>query len=174
MFIRLGLTPLQKVAAPMHFTPGQLRTTVGLSVETYRHWRRVLPAFVKRRGHAPCYSTGDLLAASMLRCLTEGCAVRVGNLADISTEIIRQCNSTSWVGLEGSVLVIDMDRGQCRIVKQPLDTTDIGLSIVCPLDPVLSELRDALLRTQPAGDQTHLKFPLAEVGSGSSAKRRCA
>lgn len=158
----------------MHFTPGQLRTTIGLSVETYRHWRRVLPMFVKRRGHAPCYSTGDLLAASILRRLTDGCGIRVGNLAEISIEIVRLCNSTSWPGLERSVLVIDMDRDQCRIVKQPLDTTDIGLSIVCPLDPVLSGLRDALLRTQPAGDQFHLKFPLAEVGSDSSAKRRRA
>lgn len=158
----------------MHFTPGQLRNTIGLSVETYRHWRRVLPEFANRRGYSPCYSTGDLLAASFLRRLTDGCGIRVGNLAEISTELVRLCNTTSWLGQKSSALVVNMDRGQCRILKLPLDAADIGLSIVCPLDPVLSELRDALLRTQPAGDQIKLKFPLAEVESGSSEKRRRA
>jgi hypothetical protein len=65
----------------MQFTPGQLRETVGISVETFRHWKRVLPPFAHRKRYVPCFTIGDLLAGRILRSLTEGCGVRVGHLA---------------------------------------------------------------------------------------------
>ena len=65
----------------MQFTPGQLRETVGISVETFRHWKRVLPPFANRKRYVPSFTIGDLLAGRILRNLTEGCGVRVGHLS---------------------------------------------------------------------------------------------
>jgi hypothetical protein len=155
----------------VQFTPGQLRDTIGLSVETYRHWKRVLPPFVDRKGYAPCFSIGDLLAASILRRLTDSCGVRVGRLTEISTEIIRFCNTTSWARLEGRALVIDLLNGTCRIARDPLDTRNGDIATLCPLGPIMAELRDALLRSQPSANQAHLLFRPTEVRSASQRRR---
>ena len=149
----------------MHFTLGQLRNTLGLSVETYRHWKRVLPPFINRRGYAPCFSIGDLLAASILHRLTNRCGVRVGHLREISTEISRLCNTSSWAALKGRILVVDMLGGTCWMVKDQSEARNHDIAIVCPLDPILAELRNALLGSQPSADQTQLMFPPTEVGS---------
>jgi len=151
----------------VHFTPGQLREIVGLSVETYRHWRRVLPPFLNRRGYAPCFSIGDLLAASILRRLTDNCGVRVGHLKKISAEISRFCNASSWAALEGRMLVVDISGGTCWTVKDQSEARSQDIAISCPLDPILTELRDALLRSQPSAGESQLMFPLTEIGSGS-------
>jgi hypothetical protein len=64
----------------VQYTPQQVRETVGLSLETYRHWKRVLPPFATKSGRGPCFSIGDLMAASIIHRLTEKAGVRVGHL----------------------------------------------------------------------------------------------
>lgn len=155
----------------MHFTPGQLRSTIGISTETYRHWRRVLPDFVGRRGYTPCFSTGDLLAASILKRLTEACGVRVGFLKSISREIVRLCNASPWAVLECTFLHIDLPSGQCRILKSDTILTGSSTAILCELDPILNQLRDTLLRTQPGDSQFALRFPLTTVKPQSRSGR---
>ncbi len=158
----------------MHFTPGQLRSTIGISTETYRHWRRVLPDFVGRRGYTPCYSTGDLLAAGILKRLTEECGVRVGFLKSVSEEIVRLCNASPWTALENAFLHIDLPSGQCRIVKSGTIPRGSSTGILCELNPILNQLRDTLLRTQPGDSQFPLRFPLATVKPQSRSGRRRA
>jgi hypothetical protein len=36
---------------------------VGISVETFRHWKQMLPGFAKHGGRAANFSIGDLFAA---------------------------------------------------------------------------------------------------------------
>jgi hypothetical protein len=103
----MGFTPHQNGTRPLQFTPGQLRDTVGLSVETFR--------------------------------------------------------------LEGGVLIVDLPNGICRIAKDPPDARDI--LILCPLNPIIDELRDALLRSRPSANQRQLYFPPTEVGNRSRRSR---
>jgi hypothetical protein len=156
----------------LHFTPGQLRDTVGLSVETFRHWKRVLPSFKDHHGRARHFSIGDLLAASILRRLTTGCGVRVSHLARISNEIVRLCNSGSWAAFEEKILVVDLLNGACRIAKHQRDIASADFAVLCPLKPVMTELRDALLRSRPSGDQRNLFFPPVEVERETRARGR--
>jgi hypothetical protein len=158
----------------LDFTPGQLREIVGLSIETYRHWKRVLPPFVNRRGHSPSFSIGDLLAASVLRRLSQNCGVRVSNLGKISTEINNVCNSSPWAALEGQTLVVDIPGGTCRTVKSQWDGISDDVSILCPFDPILAELRDALLRSQPSTEQSELMFPPTGIRGGTGRRERQA
>lgn len=155
----------------MDFTPGQLREIAGLSIETYRHWKRVLPPFVNRRGHAPSFSIGDLLTASLLRRLSQHCGVRASYLGKISTQISDFCNSSSWAALEGQTLIVDIPRGACWTVADQSEARSRDISIVCPLDPILAELRDALLRTQPSAGQAQLMFPPTEVRRDAPRER---
>jgi hypothetical protein len=166
----MGLTPRKNGIAPLQFTPGQLRDTVGLSVETFRHWKRVLSPFSDRPGRASRFSTGDLLAASVLRRLTDRCGVRVGHLAEISKEIVSLCNSASWASLEDKVLIVDLMNGACRLAY-PRDIGAADVAVLCRLQPLMSELRDALLRSQPSADQRHLYFLPTQVGRTAQARR---
>lgn len=166
------MTPFQKGTTPVNFTPGQLRETIGISAETYRHWRRVLPVFIERRGYTPCFSTGDLLAAGVLKCLTEECGIRVGFLGEVSTQIVQLCNASSWAALENMFLVVDLRTQQCQLTKTVEKASGIGAAIICPLNPILHRLRDTLLKTHPADDQTHLRFPLVAVLSNARSNRR--
>lgn len=148
----------------MQLTPGQLRSTIGLSVEAYRHWKRVLPPFAARKGYAPCFSLGDVVAASILHRLTERGGVRVGRLKTISAEIVRLCNRTPWASLRGRALIVDLVNSACRMTKDRLDATCDDFVFLCPLDPVLAELHETLPRVYPASRQGHLPFPPTEIG----------
>jgi hypothetical protein len=152
---------------PVQLTPGQLRSVIGLSMEAYRHWKRVLPPFVARKGYAPCFSLGDVLAASILQRLTERGGIRVGHLKKVSSDLIRLCNTASWSGLKGRLLIIDLHKGTCQIAKNRLGAPCEDVVVLCPLDPVMDHVRDALQRRQPSLIQGHVPFPLAEIGMGS-------
>ena len=131
----------------MYYTPSQLRTTVGLSKEAFRHWKRVLPTFSAGRGHAPTFSAGDVLASAILRRLTESCGARIGHLTIVATRIFDICNQISWDVLADRILILDLSEHNCTILatadRIPLNNT----VVVCPLGPVVRILQDSLLQS---------------------------
>lgn len=158
----------------MQFTPGQLREIVGISVETFRHWKRVLPSFAKRKRYAPSFTVGDLLAGRILRQLTEGCGVRVGHLTKVSSEIVRVCNMAAWASLERKALFVDLVSGTCRLAGQHDDLGKEDVILRCALGPIIREVRDALLRSHPTVNQQNLLFPPVEVERERSVRRRAS
>lgn len=131
----------------MQFSQNQLRDTLGISVETFRHWKRVLPPFAERKRYTSRFSTGDLLAAAVLSRLTNQCGIRVGLLPEISQAAVEICNAGSWTALEGKALVVDVQQRTCRIAEGARDPADIV--IVCPLSPIIAVVRDAMSRGRP-------------------------
>lgn len=132
----------------------------------------MLPPFVDRKGQSPCFTVGDLFAAAILHRLTDKYGIRVGHLTDISRKIARLCNTTPWAGLENKVLIIDLLEGECRIAKDQTVVRTADVVILCPLTPIMSELRDALLRSQPSSDQRTLLFSPTEIASDVQMRRR--
>jgi hypothetical protein len=51
----------------MNFSQGQMRQAVGITTETFRHWKRVLPPCSSRRGHSCTFSAGAILAVAILK-----------------------------------------------------------------------------------------------------------
>ena len=144
---------------PVHYTQAQMRETVGLSLETYRHWRRVLPPLATKGGRAACFSIGDLVAASILNRLTETAGVRVGHLSDVSTAIFEICNTSPWAALVSTMLLVDLEQRTCSVERALKSHQDANLVLSCRLDPILAQLRDALLRGQSGRPQTELLLP---------------
>jgi hypothetical protein len=149
---------------------GQLREIVGLSLETYRHWKRVFPGFAGRSGRAASFSAGDLLAACILRQLTEVGGIRTGQLRDVASDLLRICN-TPWGSLEGGVLAIGLKDRSCRVVRAPWDWREAGFAVVCPLDPMLNELRGVLLGARPETGQDELILPPVGLRSKAAGRR---
>lgn len=103
------------------------------------------------------------MAASVLRRLTDGCGIRVGHLTEISEKIISLTNSSSWAALEGKTLVVDLSNETCRIAKDEKNLKGANIVMLCPLGPIMAELRDALLRSRPTTNQGQLLFPPARL-----------
>lgn len=156
----------------MKFTVGQLRETVGLSEETFRHWKRVLPPLRSRTGRAATFSVGDLLAAAIFQHLTDHCGVRVGHLASVASKAFELCNSAPWTALDGKLLIIDLSNGECLVARDLSEMTGADALMVCFLTPIIGKLRDTLLKDQIPLAQTRLRFPMVEVANEQHTARR--
>lgn len=152
----------------MQFGQAQLRDTIGISVETFRHWKRVLPPFSKRKKFTP----GDLLAAGVLRRLTDYCGVRAGHLPEISTAIVEVCNASAWTSLQGKILVVDVQKKTCALFESARALPFPDVVIVCPLEGVMAHVQEELSRKRPAVIQHHLRFPLIAVSHGRARRQR--
>lgn len=156
----------------MQFSQGQLREVLGISVETFRHWKRVLPPFAHRKPYTPGYSMGDVLAAGVLHRLTDRCGVRAGHLAEISKTVVNICNTDAWASLESRALVIDVQGNNCRLVRNPNKVDARDVVIVCPLHQIMQVIQSGLARSQPIPVQRHFPFPPMAVGEARNQRRR--
>jgi hypothetical protein len=149
----------------VQYTQAQVRETVGISLETYRHWKRVLPPLAAKGGRATCFSIGDLVASSILHRLTETAGVRVGHLSDVSTAIFEICNTLPWAALVGTTLSVDLEQRTCFAEPTSKSHNGGNLTLSCRLDPILGQLRDALLRGQFSHTQVELRLPPVRLAS---------
>ena len=151
----------------MYYTPGQLRDTVGLSKEAFRHWKRVVPAFANGKGHAPTFSPGDVLASAVLRKLTDTMGVRIGHLSEITPVIFRVCNRSSWEELIGKYLLIDLQEHSCVAANDP-SRPDADLLVVCAMSPLIKSLQSDLLSGQTSA---HVRIDSSPLHDGRTLER---
>ncbi len=139
----------------MRFSQTQVRDTIGISVETFRHWKRVFPPFSGRKK----YTLGDLLAAGVLHRLTDHCGVGARHLPEISKLIVGACNTTVWASLQGKTLVIDVHNKTCILVKNTGVVTFNDMVVICPMGNIIAQIQETLLRKEPEVAQHCLRFP---------------
>lgn len=156
----------------MQLTPGQLRRTVRLSKETFRHWRQVLPAIQSRRGRSAAFSPGDAVALSILRSLTDDWGIQISHLRSLSTEIFRLCNATPWVALETEALLIDVANSSCKLLRATAGITPEGTVLLCPLRSVMHQLREEFLHNEPPSVQGELQLAPITVNRSRAGGRR--
>ncbi|MCP4486279.1 MAG: hypothetical protein GY820_03020 [Gammaproteobacteria bacterium] len=143
----------------MQYSQGQLRKAVGLTVEAYRHWKKVLPPFSSRKGHSAKLLIGDILAVAVLKRLTDVCSIKVGNLAGISDALFNLCNTMPLDELENLMLHLDLKNNVCKTTPLLGKVTSPDVFIVVPLANVIYELRADLLEMQSEDSQGQLIFP---------------
>lgn len=131
----------------MYYTQDQLRDTVGISKETFCHWKRVLPMFSTGGRRTPSFSPDDVLATVVLQRFTETFGIRISRLADVSPGIFDICNQTSWDVLANRILVLDLSKHECLIVAKYNDIPINNAVVLCPLGSLITALQDYLLRS---------------------------
>lgn len=140
----------------MQYSQGQLRTAVGLTVEAYRHWKRVLPTFSSRKGHSAKFLIGDILAVAVLKRLTDICSINIGSLVNISDELFYLCNTVPFDELEKLNLHVDLKNDMCKTISLSGKFTSSDVFIIVPLTTVIFELRADLLEMKSEGAQGQL------------------
>lgn len=148
----------------MKLTPAQFRDVLGISQETLRHWRKVLPIFAGRSGYAPVFRPGDIVAGAVVKLLKDRWGISVSAFAEQSIALGRVCNETPWTTLATGSLVMSLDVKSCRLVSEqsPAPATELCLTI--PLAPIIAEITRGLLQDQD-DVQKPFYFPPAEVTS---------
>jgi hypothetical protein len=149
----------------MKLTPGQLRETLGLSQDTYRHWKQALSPLAGRNGYRPCFTLGDLLALAMVKALIEDAGMRVGALQPVAEALFRICNASPWAALERSILVVELADVHVAVMPEDQTRRAKGISIQAPCRPIVGRLREKLLTEQGEEPQQTLRFPPAAVGA---------
>ena len=134
----------------MRYTPRQLRDAAGLSKETFRHWKRVLPGFPSGNGHGPCFLPGDVLASAVICQMTKGCGVRVGQLTEVSRKIFDLCNETPWETLSQRVLVVELGNAANVTVAERSRVVCDTAALLCPMAPVIEKLCEDLIQPLPS------------------------
>jgi hypothetical protein len=157
----------------LKLTPGQLREVLGLSADTFRHWRKALSPLTDRNGYSPCFAPGDLLAVAVIKTLVERVGVRVGALRQIAGPLFQACNASPWSSFERSTLVLDVSECQLTFVAERERLQAAHAAIVLPCGPIIAQLREALLAGQEFEPQQLLRFPPAAVaGQRRAGKSR--
>ncbi len=156
----------------VHYTPGQLRSAVGIPPETYRHWKKVLGPLRRDRGHSPCFTAGDLVSVAVVRVLSVDMAVRVGSLTPIAEALFELCNSAPWPTLERGKLLFNLSNSRVRFRPELAGTHSERPLAIVPLRPIIAHLRDRLLAAGGADTQEMLRFPPTAVSSTAAANRQ--
>lgn len=153
----------------MQFTPGQLRETLGLTQDTYRHWKNVLTPLSGRNGYRPCFSTGDLVATAIVQTLVEDCGIQISIVALGAGDLFRICERQSWAVLERSTLVFEPRDRRFTLIEGDRVHQRRALAVIVPLARIVERLRTTLLGNQSVSEQADLRFPPSVVSRGQSS-----
>ena len=132
---------------------------IGISPETYRHWKKALSPLSRGAGRGPRFTAGDLVAVLVVKTLTADFAIRVNAISAIAPALFETCNAEPWPALERGKLIIDLAGGGLQFV---LETDSIAFrspSLVIPLQPSILRIRAALLTEHDNTSQDTLPFP---------------
>jgi hypothetical protein len=155
----------------MKLSPGQIREVLGLSQDTFRHWKKALPPLAGRNGYRPCFTTGDLFAMALIRALTEDAGVRIGALHAVAVSLFDYCGRHSWAELERSTLVLELGYVRVRFFAEGNIPQLDGIGIVVSCRPIVGDLRERLLMDKEDTEQGNLRFPPTVVSTGSRRSR---
>src|ERR1700735_1181905 len=95
----------------MDYTQEQARTVAEISIETFRHWRKVVPYLQHRSGKSARFSFSDLVGLALTRCIVD-LGVKIGDVSVGIEAMFCSLAKTSWMTLEDSIVVVDANGGQ--------------------------------------------------------------
>lgn len=151
-------------ALAIRYTPGQFRDALGLTKETFRYWKRDLPALAAVAGHSPCFGPGELVATAIAKQAVDLAGVSIGRLAPLAAQLFALCEQRPWPQLERLSAALFLQTGHVSFVELGAPFPGQEPAIVIPLEPVIRELRDRLLAAD-VDVQASLAFPPVAVAS---------
>ena len=142
----------------MKLTPSQTQALVGLTAETLRYWKKHLPPIAAKRGHAPCYSRGELLALIVIRRLVRDFKMDVSVIGANAPKLFQVCSSsTQWPRLAPQWLIVTAT-GEVFARENLSEPPFAEPAVVFPVEVAVRELDDKLT-AQDTESQLELSLP---------------
>ncbi len=151
-------------ALAIRYTPGQFRDALGLTKETFRYWKRDLPALAAGAGHSPCFGPAELVATAIAKRAIDLGGTSIGRLAPLAPRLFALCEQKAWPQLERLSAVLFLKSGDASFIEQGSPFPGNEPAIIVPMEPVIRELRERLLAAD-VEVQTSLAFPPVAVSS---------
>jgi len=148
----------------IRYTPGQFRDALGLSKETFRYWKRDLPALAAVASHSPCFGPADLLATAIVKSVCDTAGVPVSRVAPLAQNLFSLCKESPWPQLERKSIALYFDSGRVQISGNGEGLSEDEPVFLMPLKPVIERLRARLLEADRQ-HQPSLAFPPISVGT---------
>lgn len=152
----------------MKFTPSQTQALAGLTAETLRYWKKHLHPIAAKRGHAPSYSRGEVLALIVIRRLVRDFKMDVSVLGQHAEKLFEVCAGTQWPRLSARWLIVTASHEviTCGGVSELLLSEP---AVVFPVQTAVREL-DEKLTAQDVETQLELSLPLVAVSKAMGRK----
>jgi len=153
--------------ADMRYLPAQVKEALGISEETFRHWRRALPPLKGKRGYGPCFSPGDLLALKVVAQL-HAFGIQVRHLTPHAEVLFRTCSQSAWFGLDDKAVIFDGESIELVSVHDDRKWS-MRSRMTVPLQPLIGQLRQCLSDEEVRPAQTDIAFPPLDVSRGRAS-----
>ncbi len=141
---------------PIKYTIAQLRESVGLSKETFRHWRTVIPFLEELQGRSAQVLPEHFVATAILNEISGQSGIKIGSLSVMSGTIFSICREMPWTTLESGWLLIEPESHRCEFVNE-VDLHQIrNVVLICPLLSTIRRLKGMLAVNTIAGPQEFL------------------
>ena len=147
----------------MLYTPGQVMSALGLTKQQWRTFRKAIVCLNSGPGHAPCFSSGQLLATRAAQFIAEHLQAPLAVLSPMSTQLFNVCESAPWPQLERSKIAIDFGGNVVELLSVEQMPIRASIAVIVELRPLILELRGKLLEAD-VDDQSSLAFPPMVAG----------
>ena len=150
----------------IRYTPGQFRDALGLTKETFRYWKRDLPALAVSAGHSPCFGPGELVATAIVKCVTGSGGVPVSRLANLAPALFAMCRKMPWPQLEQLNAILFIESGRVEFEAPGAILRMDEPAFIIPLRPLVERLRERLLDADIDAQRSLALLPVA-LSAGS-------
>lgn len=154
------------VVSAIQFTQDQARTLTGVSVETVRHWRRVVPYLAAKTGKAARFTYTDLVGLAVTNALVSSLGAHIASLSGGVDSLFRLLATVGPTSLDSAVVLVTATNAS--LYNPATDGIDRLLSkptLIVPLAPLLANIQRHMLPMMPISPQVVLPFPPEAVRS---------
>jgi hypothetical protein len=150
----------------IQYTQDQMRTLTGVSVETLRHWRKVVPYLASKSGKAARFTFTDLLGLGVTNELVSSLGVHIATVNVGVDGLFRLLSTSSALALNGSAAFVTPTSATLSYFSAVgIGPAPAQPTLVIPLDPLIARLQQHMLPIVPAPSQAALPFPPKAVRS---------
>lgn len=152
--------------ATIQFTQEQARTLTDVSVETIRHWRRVVPYLASKPGKSARFTFSDVVGLAVTRELINF-GVRIASIS-VGVEALFQVLAAAGPGVLESGIALVTSEGAAIVDSEEFTGLRFGRSgLIVPLHPLIARIREQMFPTMPGSGQVSLPFPPQKARSGA-------
>lgn len=142
-----------------------MRALTGVSVETFRHWRKAVPYLAAKTGKAARFGFPDLLGLAVTNVLVSALGVHIAAVSTGVDALFRLLIHRPEIMSDGVVAFVTSTTANLH------DDSDVALALthpalVVPLAPLIAQIQH-MLSIMPSPSQAVLPFPPETVRSGA-------
>lgn len=147
----------------MQFTPEQVRSLIGVSRETLRHWRKAIPYLSRKSGKAARFTLADVIGLAVTQELVEKLGVQIASVGKAVDMMFGLLAATSPDTLDLCQITLSSENARLQHQQSDADGMLGHAAIVVPLAPLVSGIQQSMFPIASRMRQRDLRFPPESV-----------